>query len=241
MSFLSVVPSGLACVAATAVLAFPTALLAQAPDTTTTKRECKPLKEPEKLPALAQVIDSAGLLTNLPTWVPLAGQEVILSLAPGSSKAPAVRLLSPAVPPDSARHVADLVRSLLRPVASVDAPSIRIHISSAPEPSARLERSVLCGPVRIQPASGVTHSTWRIPADIAEWQRRRLETWRPTVSLLVGTDGRVVDARAQPSSGIPDVDRSLLAPFRDHRYTPALLDEIPVEVWVTGSRVKLAR
>ena len=59
------------------------------------------------------------------------------------------------------------------------------------------------------------------------------------MSILVGVDGRVVKVKLHQSSGIPDLDESTRSTFRDLRYLPALLDGIPIEVWVTDKRVSL--
>jgi hypothetical protein len=51
----------------------------------------------------------------------------------------------------------------------------------------------------------------------------------------------VLDARLQPGSGKPELDRLALLPVFARRWRPATLDGRPVEVWFARDRAELAR
>ena len=152
-----------ACIVASALLMFPTPVWSQVQDTTA-RRECRPLDEPKKLPALGEVLDSIGLVNHLPTWLS-PGTDVILALVRGAGRgAPEVRVVSAPGSPDSAQLLPKLVQGFLRPTRRLNVASVRLHLGGAAAPAAWLERSILCDPILVDPTR-VTVTMTRIVTD----------------------------------------------------------------------------
>jgi protein TonB len=64
--------------------------------------------------------------------------------------------------------------------------------------------------------------------------RRAGEQGSVVLQVLVGTDGRVLDARLAQSSGYPDLDRAALDGIKsDYRFTPGMIDGQKREMWHT--------
>lgn len=55
---------------------------------------------------------------------------------------------------------------------------------------------------------------------------------RVIIKIQVGTDGRVLQAELERSSGFDDLDHAAMAAAREWRFTPAMEDDKPVVSWV---------
>ena len=63
---------------------------------------------------------------------------------------------------------------------------------------------------------------------------RSAEQGRIALSVLVGSDGRVIDARVAHSSGFPHLDEAAVKEARAHwRLRPATRNGVPFEQWLT--------
>ena len=71
-----------------------------------------------------------------------------------------------------------------------------------------------------------------VPPQYSEFAREAGLEGMVMVDVLVGTDGRVKDARVSRSVH-PVLDRAAVAAARQARFTPGKQRNIPVEVWVT--------
>ncbi|MBL0171009.1 MAG: energy transducer TonB [Gemmatimonadaceae bacterium] len=64
---------------------------------------------------------------------------------------------------------------------------------------------------------------------------------RVTPRLHIDMAGRVVDVDLGSGSGYDEVDRSIQASMRAQRFSPALLDGKPAEVWLSANKAELVR
>jgi len=199
---------------------------------------CRRLDLPRRLPAIAELVDSAALASRL-VGVPIAGSpEVELGLAfPRPSGSPQVWAINPDDTPDAGSRLAGLVQASLRADGAPPGTTLRIHLRADPPIGVRVQRSILCAPVSldsggtIQPAVQVTGGVRPAPP----------QRWNSVIRQRIGADGVVLDARLQPGSGKPELDRLALLPVFARRWRPATLDGRPVEVWLVKDRADLAR
>src|SRR5687767_13785021 len=131
---------------------------------------CRRLDLPRRLPAIAELVDSAALACRL-VGVPIAGSaEVELGLAfPRPSGSPQAWAINPDDTSDAGSWLAGLVQASLRADGAPPGTTLRIHLRAYPPIGVRVQRSILCDPVyldsggTIQPAEHVTGDIRQAP------------------------------------------------------------------------------
>jgi hypothetical protein len=187
---------------------------------------------------MAQLIDSAAFSIRLAGEPVSDLPEVQLGVAfPRTPGPPEVWVTDSAVTPDAQARLAELVRSVLRPQGVPPGTTLRIHVRVTTPVTLRVERSVLCAPVPLD-SPGSTQPSVQVIDGVRPALPRRMNAG---IRQRIGADGQVLDARLQPGSGRPELDRVALLPVFSRRWRPATLDGRPVEVWLANGQVELAR
>lgn len=199
-------------------------------------RRCEVAKRPRALPALAAVVDSAGLQQALAADSTLRGAagSVLLSLrfSPAGTME-WVRPIEGDLPVGAQTAAQEVVQRFLRAGARQAEPwSVRLRVQAGAAPELRLGRSEIC-PLAIVPG-GINRATQQLtPQDVAEMNRAT----ESRVQVRVGAGGQVLDARLAQSSGSRVLDDMAMSSMRDARFLPELVDGIPVEaIYVSRSR-----
>lgn len=199
---------------------------------------CRQLDLPRRLPAMGDLIDSAVLASRL-GGAPIAGSpEVELGLAfPRPSGSPQAWVIDSGDTPDAGSRLAGVVQAALRADGAPPGTTLRIHLRVTPPIEVRVQRSILCAPVPLD-SRGLAQPTVQVTGGVRQVPPQR---WNAVVRQRIGADGVVLDARLQPGSGKPELDRLALLPVFARRWRPAALDGRPVEVWLVKDRADLAR
>lgn len=200
--------------------------------------ECRPLDTPERLPSAGELLDSAALAI----WIaeaPVADtSELRVGVAfPRPSGAPHVWLIDAGVTPEAQARLAGLVQAGLRPDGARPGTTLRIHLRVTAPIGVRVERSILCAPVPLD-SSGSAPPAIRVSDNLGYGPR---QSWKAVIRQRISADGSVLEARLQPGSGKPEMDRLALLPVYSRRWRPATLNGHPVAVWLIDGRVELAR
>jgi hypothetical protein len=187
---------------------------------------------------MADLVDSAALASRL-VGAPIAGSaEVELGLAfPRPSGSPQAWVIDSGNTPDAGSRLAGVVRAALRADGAPPGTTLRIHVRAAPPIGVRVQRSILCAPVPLD-AGGSAQPAVQVTGGVTPAPPQR---WNAAIRQRIGADGVVLDARLQPGSGKPELDRLALLPVFARRWRPATLDGRPVEVWLVKDRADLAR
>ena len=200
--------------------------------------ECRSLDLPKRLPTVAELIDSAALAASFTGEPVILPPEVRLGVAfPRPAGPPQAWMIDSGVTPDAEARVAVLVQASLRRAGAPAGTTLRLDLVGTTPIGLRVRRSVLCDPVPLdsaistQPAVGLVDGASPAPP----------ERWRAVIRQRIGTEGQVLDARLQPGSGRPEIDRVALLPVFARRWRPATLDGRPVGVWFANGRSELAR
>jgi hypothetical protein len=193
---------------------------------------------PKRLPVVADVIDSAALADRL-SGDPVPGSsEIQLGVAfPRPSGPPQSWVIASGLTPDAQARLAVLVQATLRPAGAPPGTTLRIHLRLTAPIGVRLQRSILCPPAPLDSAAS-TEPRVQMTDGV---RPAPPQSWKAVIRQRIGTDGVVVDARLQPGSGKPEIDRVALLPVFARRWRPATLDGRPVEVWFANGRAVLAR
>jgi TonB family protein len=166
--------------------------------------------------------------------LPAAGGEVRVSLR--WSADPEGYLVG--APPHPAWHdvVLGHVLATLRPPAQSARFAFQVRVQAGANPAVRLERSVLCGPIKAQnfsPPPGVGLRPFA-PSPIPG---ARPEPVRAKVRI--SAEGAVTAVTILSSSGYPEIDREVVTRSKAQHYRPALLDGRPVAVWISADGIRL--
>jgi protein TonB len=106
-----------------------------------------------------------------------------------------------------------------------------------PPPEVQLPSALPPGPTAITGSGSVPPMVDRAGSrdpDYPANARRGGEEGSVVLQVLVGTDGRVLDARLAQSSGFPDLDRAALDGIKsNYRFTPGMIDGQKREMWHT--------
>jgi hypothetical protein len=199
---------------------------------------CRRLDLPRRLPAMADLVDSAALASRL-VGAPIAGSpEVELGLAfPRPSGSPQAWVIDSGDTPDAGARLAELVQAALRADGAPPGTTLRIHLRATPPIELRVQRSILCAPVPLD-SEGSAQPVVQVAGGVRPAPPQR---WNAVIRQRIGADGVVLDARLQPGSGKPELDRLALLPVFARRWQPATLDGRPVEAWFAKDRAELAR
>jgi hypothetical protein len=200
--------------------------------------ECRSLDTPKRLPAVAELIDYATLASRLAAAPLDRSPGIQLGVAfPDPAGPPQAWVIDSGVNPDVYPRLAGLVQAALRADGAPPGTTLRIQVRATDPVGMEIQRSMLCSPVPLdaisptQPAVQVVSGGRPVPD----------QRWKAVIRQRIGADGVVLEARLQPGSGKPELDRLALLPVYARRWRPATLDGRPVEVWLVKDRVDLAR
>lgn len=200
--------------------------------------ECRPLATPERLPTVAELIDSTALATRMAGEPVPAATEVQLAVAfPRTPGSPEAWVIDSGDRPDGGSRLAGQVQAALRADGARPGTTLRIHLRTTPPIGVRVQRSILCAPVPLD-SGGSAQPAVHVDGGLRPAPPQR---WNAVIRQRINADGVVLDARLQPGSGKPELDRLALLPVFARRWRPATLDGRPVEVWFARDRAELAR
>lgn len=195
--------------------------------------QCRPLDTPKRTPSLNQLLDSVALVAGITAGPVIDTAGIALGLAyPERTGPPIVNAVEPS--DVASGDLGRRVQALLRGGAAGPGTTLRLHIRSAVD--IRVERSILCPPVSYDSVALMQVAVASGRGGAVPSQR-----WPSAIRILVGVDGRVLDARLQPGSGRGEIDRIVVEPVFATRWRPATLDGRPVKAWLANGRAKLAK
>ena len=172
------------------------------------------------LPHAPPVVDAILLAQPLPPPPPEPADPDMSKVTP---RLPPVYVpISEAPPIDAPAPVISTTNVNSDVPLQVDPPADAGSGEAGGAPVARAE------PVRVAPK--VAASACAKPAYPAASQRNG-DTGTVTLALLVGTDGRVADARVERSSGFRELDRAARTGLSLCRFTPGTVDGVPYQSW----------
>jgi len=203
------------------------------------QERCKPLTEAKKLPALAMLLDSGGVVTNLPAPDSSGPAEVLMSVTTGATPRAFV-MDSLAAKTSAAKAVLERVLSSLKPDARNAIPAFRVRVVLGQPASVYIEPSVLCGPRAKGPPARASF-TITGPAGPPGSGARPPRPQPVNPRIKIGINGEVLQVDLDGGTGYPDGDRSIRQAHEGQRYEPALLDGRPVQVWLRGKDVEIVR
>jgi len=173
-----------------------------------------------KAPTYVDVIPPPPPLVNVDT--PPATAAPAAPMAPARDGAP-IPVPDPLAPPDP-----DPVRST---TAGTGDPVRSSVIDPAPPVVAPVELPPRPDEYRPVDEPPVPVTTFK--PEYPEIARQAGVEGKLTVRVLVGKNGRVVDAFVVPGTSIPMLDEAAVTAARRWVFTPALVDNHPVMVWVS--------
>jgi hypothetical protein len=200
-------------------------------------RECKPVSDIKKLPAVSALLDSASLIANLPAPDAAAAKELFVSVTTGSAPKAFV-MDSVAAKTESGRILVEKVLASLKPNARNLLPSFRLQVLLGETPRVSVLPSLLCPPKGKSPPRRASFSVIS-PSGPGASQVARPRDVEPRIKI--GVNGEVLQVDLGAGTGYPDGDRSLREALQGQQYEPALLDGRPVQVWLRGKNVEIVR
>lgn len=209
------------CIAVLAA-ATPPLLLAQ-------RRDCRPTRLPEALPAASALVDSAKAIADLATFVQGDRTMMFSLIYHDEDSLPSIRPLDKG----DALLAVLLLRSL-RPQPPSETWAVRVRVVESRTPQLTIERSVYCPPVAEGRASTVGSVTSTVTSiDLAKSSGAPAENRQiDAVQALVSEDGHALVVRLVGSTGVPVIDEEVMRDYKERRFQPALLDGQPMQaVW----------
>jgi hypothetical protein len=205
-----------------AVFAGSSSLIAQ-------RRDCRPTRRPEQLPAASALVDSARATTDLAAFS-RSDRVMLFSLVFNQDDSlPAVR------PLDKADGIAAVVlmRSL-RPQPPSETWAIRVRVVEGREPKLTLERSVYCPPAPDSLRPIVVDNVTFIDLQNAD---RAPNIRLDGLEALVSAEGEALVVRLIGSTRVKAADDQIVREFKTRHFQPALIDGQPVQaVYRTGGK-----
>jgi hypothetical protein len=227
------------------LLAVPALLLGAAADRTALTgasrvpyaAKCDPVPTPRALTSVDAVLDSTALMAGLAAISTDVRDEVTLSIRFGGR--PTGHVVDVAQPSPMQSSLLDLVLASVRSGGAAIA--TRVVVLPGPTPVVRLDRSILCAPEARGGGSGsrqpavVGRVTSSAPGGVPTQPRE------VRARVRISDSGNVLAVEILQGSGYAEIDRAVRESSLSKKYTPALLDGRPVEVWLTENRVELVR
>ncbi len=196
---------------------------------------CKPLTELKKMPALTSLLDSGGVVANLPAPDSSYPAEIVISVMTGATPRAFV-MDSLAAKTAAGTAVTERVVSSLKPEARNAIPAFRVRVVMGQAASVNVEPSVLCAPRAKGPPPRPSSFTIVAPAGA---RPPRPQSVIPRIKI--GVNGEVLQVDLGSGTGYPEGDRSMRQSLERQLYEPALLDGRPVQVWLREKQVELVR
>jgi len=210
------------------------------------KRRCRDADWPKRLPALDAVLDSAALFDLVDTSSASDTASIVVSILYKEDGTAVVRLLEPTAAPSPLGTF--LVQNLGRGLRRLPPPSplgaLRVRMRAGPGRAGSVERSIYCPPAPAPgPGPGAASGfpqTMRVevlPGDRPPASGRV----RVDVQTLIDEIGNVTDVRLLSTSGLREIDESILVEQRRRVFLPATIDGVPVSSWTrsNGSSMRL--
>jgi len=205
------------------------------------KRRCRAAEWPKRLPALDAVLDSAALFDLVDTSSASDTTGIVVSILYKEDGTAAVRLVEAAAAPSPLGVF--LLQSLSRGLRRLPPPSpmgaLRVRVRAGPARAGTVERSIFCPPV---PATAAMSSAPRtIRVEVLAGERPLAGKVRPDVQVFIDETGHVSDVRLHTSTGLRELDESIVVEGRRSVFLPATIDGVPVPSWTrsNGSRMRL--
>ncbi len=206
------------------------------------KRHCRAAEWPKRLPALDAVVDSAALFDLIDASPESDTTSMVVSILYKEDGPAAVRLVEPAgVPsPGSIQFLQIMSRGLRRMPPPSPMGALRVRVRAGPGRSGVVERSVYCPPEPAPNGGPGLPATTRIeilPGErVPSSGRIRLD-----MQLFIDETGTVSDVRLVSSTGMRDLDQSIVTEQRRTVFLPATVDGAAVPSWVrtNGTRMRL--
>lgn len=199
-------------------------------------QECRAVETPKRLPTVAQLVDITALRNQVAGMGNIGLPDIRVGvLFPEDAGPPQAWVIDDGVEPGGAARLAELVQGTLRPGGAQAGTTLRLHLPATTPIEMTVERSMLCPPFPLDsteskaPTYQLTESSGNGPN----------KSWKSSIRQRISADGSVLEARLQPSSGQPDIDRLALEPVYAKRWRPATLDGRPVAVWFAKGRTEL--
>lgn len=190
-------------------------------------RRCAPARRPSRFPPVETIVDTGAVLPML------RRDPIDAVISAGFSEAGTLThlaLLGGEGAIDTIGLAVRILRPHFLPQPSGERWAVRVHLSSEPTPTIRLERAIYCPPTRMSLARDGSLPPLQIQLTPGQpVPTGRLHT---SIELTLLRDGTVERIEMVHSSGIPDFDEYLLRIIRGWRYFPALVDGVPVASWI---------
>jgi TonB family protein len=203
-------------------------------------RHCQPAQWPKRLPALDAVMDSVGLFDLIDTSAASDTASVVVSILYKENGSAAIRLVDSTVAPSPLGIFA--LQAMSRGLRRVPPPSpvgaLRVRIRGGPARSGTVERSVYCTP-EITPGT-LSSVPQLIRVEVQQGDRMpRSGRVRLDIQTFIDGTGHVTEVRVISSSGMRELDESVVADQRRFTYLPATLDGVPVASWTRSNGTKM--
>ena len=209
-----------------AVTAVCIAVLAAATPLPAQRRDCRPTRLPEQLPTASALVDSAGAIADVATFVHGNRTMVFSLIFHADDSLPSVKPMdmSDALPALALMHA-------LKPQPPSETWAIRVRVVEGRGSMLTLERSVYCPPApdSLRPilVDNVT-AVDIMKADRAPSQNLGIDA----IEVLVSDEGKVLVVRLTGSTGVRAADDGIVHDFTLRHFAPALLDGQPMQaVW----------
>ena len=190
-------------------------------------------------PPLAVFLDSAALVRAVaalpgPDLLPRGVPPLFWITFDSATAALAVRAVFEQIPASYTEPVAAAIRAHLKPQKPTKRP-IYTHLRVVTGPEPLVDRPALRERLAaVANSEEVSRLLRRVIKRF--YKERRLQgvvAYTVHLRLRVHTDGTTDSAEIVRSTGEPDLDRRVLEMAGQIRFTPAMLEDVPVRVWVT--------
>jgi len=208
------------------------------------KRHCRAADWPKRLPALDAVLDSAALFDLVDTSSASDTTSIVVSILYKEDGTAVVRLLEPTAAPSPLGTF--LLQNVSRGLRRLPPPSplgaLRVRMRAGPGRAGTVERSVYCPPAAAPLPGAVSGIPQTMRVEVLPGDRPPTAgRVRVDVQTLIDEIGNVTDVRLLSTSGLRELDESIVAEQRRRIFLPATIDGVPVSSWTrsNGSSMRL--
>lgn len=192
-------------------------------------RTCYATAAPATLPPVDALVDSAALLARFQSLGDGPTASALLSVRFDERGVPSARVLEGNLPAEHREGFARLALTALKPEPAAPPWSVRLKVTSDSSPRVRVGRSELCPAIPVGTLDVVVSRREVTSSGVPPAAPPTRST--PHFSILVDSNGQLVDIRLKQSSGESDVDQQLENGLRQKTFRPTLLDGAPILAW----------